>query len=73
MEWDDTMNSGDMTTDTSSACSSESEASDGNRHAHDSGSGVEAFNLHHASSVMNSLANSTDKGRDLFEKRYPIL
>ena len=61
MEWDDTMNSGDMTTDTSSCASSESEASD-NAHAHNEDGSSYDFNLHQANSVMNNLASSTDKG-----------
>ena len=55
------MNSGDMTTDTSSCASSESEASD-NAHAHNEDGSSYDFNLHQANSVMNNLASSTDKG-----------
>ena len=56
MEWDDTMNSGDMTTDSSSACTSDSDVSDTNA------TKGETVNIRQANSVMNSLASSTDKG-----------
>ena len=60
MEWD--ANSGDMTTDTSSQVTTETELSGQEEEARDSDGYGWSENLHHANSVMNNLASSNDKG-----------
>lgn len=63
MEWDDAINTGDMSTDSTSQITTETEVTDVDKEERDSDGGYGwTDNLHHANSVMNNLASSTDKG-----------
>lgn len=62
MEWEDTLNNADTSSDTTTNCSSDSDLTDKEQEVYDDDPCLWKQNLQHVNSVMNNLASSTDKG-----------